>query len=104
MHSEGTVIVLSVCLSVLKLARSKFICSTNDTTYLTHNKGVKFCGIFSETAPLQSQSPSSIVQLLHKLAIFSSTDKRMHILQHMCQGFSNSVYHYYNMVCFYRTL
>ena len=70
----------SVCLSVLKLACSKFIRSTNDTACLMHNKGVKFCGIFSVTAPLQSQSPSSIAQLLHESVIFHSTDKCMHIL------------------------
>ena len=40
MCSEGTV----VGLSVLKLACSKFIPST---MYLTHKKGVKFCGISS---------------------------------------------------------
>ena len=52
MRSEGTVVgfvCLSVCLSVLKPACSKFI--------LTHNKGVKFCGISSEASLLQSYSP-----------------------------------------------
>ena len=52
-------VYLSVCLSMLKLAFSKFIRFTSDTTYQTHNKGEKFCGIFSEIAPFQSQSPSS---------------------------------------------
>ena len=47
-------ICLSVCLSVL--ACNKFICSTNNTTYLTHNKGMEFCGIFSENASLRSYS------------------------------------------------
>ena len=61
---------LSVCLSVLKLACSKFIPSTNGTTYLTHNKGVNFYEISSETAPLQSQSPSGIVRLLCESATF----------------------------------
>ena len=28
-----------------KLACSKFICSTHDTTYLMYNKGVKICEI-----------------------------------------------------------
>ena len=75
MCSEGTVVVLSlsVCLCS-KLACSTFIGSINDTTYLTHNQGVKFCGIFSETAPLQSQSPSNIVRLLRESA---TTDKCM---------------------------
>ena len=51
MRSKGTVVGfvhLSLCLLVWpKLACSKFICSTNDTTYLMHNEGVEFCGIFS---------------------------------------------------------
>ena len=34
--------LLSVCLSMPKLTCSKFICSTNDVAYLTHNEGVKF--------------------------------------------------------------
>ena len=38
MRSEGTVVILSVCLSVLKLACSKFIRSTNGTDYLTRKK------------------------------------------------------------------
>ena len=37
-----------------------------------HNKGVKYCWIFSETAPLQSQSPSSNVWLLHESTISPS--------------------------------
>lgn len=53
MHSEVTVVgfvcLFVVCFSVLKVACSKF---TNDTAYLAHNKD----WIFSETAPLQSQS------------------------------------------------
>ena len=76
MCSEGTVVGF-VCLFVRKLTCGKFIHSTND---IAHNKGVKVCGIFSETAPLQSQSPSSIVRLLHKSAISPSTDKRVCIL------------------------
>ena len=65
---------------MLKLTCSKLIRSTNNTACLTHNKGVKICGIFSKAAPLQSQSPSSIVRLLHESAIFPSTDKYMSIL------------------------
>ena len=74
---------LLVCLFVLKLACGKFIPSTNDTTYLTHNKGVKLCGIFSETAPLQSQSPSNIVRLLRKSAILSACTFCDHVF-HTC--------------------
>ena len=52
-------VVGSVCLSVYlsvtqHLASQMFICSTNDTTYLTGNEGQKVCGVFSENAPLQS--------------------------------------------------
>ena len=70
MRSEGTVIGF-VCLFVLannSLVVSLFILQMTQLT----NKGVKFCGIFS--ALLQSQSPSSIVRLLHvrESAIFSS--------------------------------
>ena len=95
MCSKGTVVgfvCLFVCLSMVKFTCSGFIRSTNDTTYLTHNKGVKFCEIFSETAPLQSQSPSSIVWLLHKSAIFLSTHKHMHILRRMRREFYTSVH------------
>ena len=61
-----------VSLSVPKLA-CKFIRCTNDTAYLTHNEGVKFCGNFSETSPLQSQH----CRLLRESAIFPSNDKVM---------------------------
>ena len=71
---------LSVC-PMPKLACSKFIRSTNDTAYLTHNKGVEFCGIFSETALLQNSSLSRIVQLLCESATFlPSADKCMRIM------------------------
>ena len=69
MRSEGTVIGF-VCLFVLA-NNSRVSLFILQMTQLT-NKGVKFCGIFS--ALLQSQSPSSIVRLLHvrESAIFSS--------------------------------
>ena len=52
---------LSVSLSVPKLAFSKFIHSTNNTSYLTHNnKGAIICGIFSEAAPMQKFSTPSV--------------------------------------------
>ena len=66
MHSEGTVVGF-VCLFVLannSLVVSLFLLQMTQLT----NKGVKFCGISS--ALLQSQSPSSIVRLLHESAIF----------------------------------
>ena len=44
-----------VCLSVTQhLASRTFIRPTNDMTYLTGDEGQKFCGGFSENAPLQS--------------------------------------------------
>ena len=74
MCSEGTVVglvCLLVCLSMLVV--SLFLLQTTQCTlYLTHNKGVKICGIFPETAPLQSQSLSSIVWLLCESAILSA--------------------------------
>ena len=64
MRSEGTVVgvCLSVCLSGLYLAGRAFIRSTNDATYLAGNEMEKFCAILSETSPLQSWSPTGIVQ------------------------------------------
>ena len=50
MRSEGTVVGLSVCLSVLYLAGRAFIRSTNDATYLAGNEVEKFCAILSATA------------------------------------------------------
>ena len=63
MRSEGTV-VGSVCVCVcvcvcesqsvcLLLTFPKFVCLTNDTTYLTGNEGQKFRAVLSENAPLQ---------------------------------------------------
>lgn len=53
MHSEGTVVrFVCPCWNMLVV-----ILSTNDTTYQTHNKGVKICGIFlrnCSVAELQS--------------------------------------------------
>ena len=44
-----------VCLSVTQHLTSRtFIRPTNDMTYLTGDEGQKFCGVFSENAPLQS--------------------------------------------------
>ena len=57
MRSEGTVVgvCLCVCVSVtLNLTSRVSVRLTKDTTYLTGNEGQKICGIFSETAPLQS--------------------------------------------------
>ena len=56
MRSEGTVVgYVCVCVSVtLNLTSRVSVRLTKDTTYLTGNEGQKICGIFSETAPLQS--------------------------------------------------
>ena len=74
MRSEGTVVglsvSLSVCLSGLYLAGRAFIRSTNDATYLADNEVEKVCAILSETSPLQSWSPTGIVQLISAAAIF----------------------------------
>ena len=67
MRSEGTVVGLSVCLSVclsgLYLAGRAFIRSTNDATYLAGNEVGNFCAILSETSPLQSWSPTGIANI-----------------------------------------
>ena len=48
-------VCVSVCLSVTQhLASRMFIRPTNDMTYLAGDEGQKFCGVFSENAPLQS--------------------------------------------------
>ena len=61
--THGNVIVLlSVCLYLNSLVVSLVVLQTTQL-YLMHNRGVKFYGIFSKTAPLHSSSPSSIVQL-----------------------------------------
>ena len=81
MRSEGTVVGLSVCLSVclsgLYLAGRAFIRSTNDATYLAGNEVENFCAILSETSPLQSWSPTGIVQLISAAAIFPRLGTRM---------------------------
>ena len=49
--------VWCVCVSVtLHLTSRMFVRLTNDITYLTGNEGQKICAVFSENAPLQSQS------------------------------------------------
>ena len=78
MHSKGMVIRF-VC--VLKIACSKFICSTNTTTYLMYS--FKNREIFPETALLQSQTPSSTVQLFCESAIFPSAYNRMRNYAHV---------------------
>ena len=48
-------------------------------TYLTGDEGQKFCGVFSENAPLQSYSGSSIVRLL-LIGHFTPRKTRMRII------------------------
>ena len=71
------VVCLSVCLSGLYLAGRAFIRSTNDATYLAGNEVENFCAILSETSPLQSWSPTGIVQLISAAAIFPRLGTRM---------------------------
>ena len=58
MRSEGygSWVCLCVCVSTQRqhLTSRMFIRPTNDTTYLTGNEDQKICGVFSESAPLQS--------------------------------------------------
>ena len=61
----------SVLLSVtLHLTSLVFFRLTNDTTYLTGNEGQNVCAVFSENAPLQSQSTPSIVWLMRSRPFF----------------------------------
>ena len=66
-----------VCLSGLYLAGRAFIRSTSDATYLAGNEVEKVCAILSETSPLQSWSPTGIVQLISAAAIFPRLGTRM---------------------------
>ena len=66
-----------VCLSGLYLAGRAFIRSTNDATYLAGTEVENFCAILSETSPLQSWSPTGIVQLISAAAIFPRLGTRM---------------------------
>ena len=66
-----------VCLSGLYLAGRAFIRSTNDATYLAGNEVENVCAILSETSPLQSWSPTGIVQLISAAAIFPRLGTRM---------------------------
>ena len=61
-----------------------FICLTNDTTYLTGNEGQKFRAVFSENAPLQGYSGSSIERLMHSRPFLSLRKIRMRII--ICGG------------------
>ena len=68
---------VSVCLFVHVQTRLYVVSlfhSTNDTTYLTHNKYVKVCGIFSETAPLQSY-----IVVIYGLKVFLSILQKAHV-------------------------
>ena len=86
MRSEGTIVGLSVCLTGLYLAGRAFIHSTNDATYLAGNEVEKNCAILSETSPLQSLSPTGIVQLTSAAAIFPRLGTRLRTIffEHVC--------------------
>ena len=69
-------VVGSVCVCAPNIVYSSHKPSTNDRTYLTGNEGQKFCGIFSENAPLRA---SSIVRLL-LVGHFTPRKPRMRII------------------------
>ena len=77
-----------VCLSGLYLAGRAFIRSTNDATYLAGNEVENVCAILSETSPLQSWSPTGIVQLISAAAIFPRLGTRMRTIffDHVCSS------------------
>ena len=76
---------MSVCLSGLYLAGRAFIRSTNDATYLAGNEVENICAILSETSPLQSWSPTGIVQLISAAAIFPRLGMRMRTIFFECE-------------------
>ena len=87
MRSEGTVVGLCVCVCVcvclsvtLHLTTRMFVRLTNDTTYLTGNEGRNFRTVFSENAPLQSYSTTTIVRLMPVVAILSLRKMHMRII------------------------
>ena len=60
---------LSVCPGYISLVEGSYgNRSTNDATYLAGNEVEQFCAILSETSPLQSWSPTGIVQLISHMA------------------------------------
>ena len=76
---------------MLKLAYSKFfVLQMTQLTYITHNKSVR---ILPETALLQSQSPCSIVVLLHESAIFPP-----HVHNEVAEGLHFSTSHIFFLV------
>ena len=61
----------------------------NAVTYSAGNEGQKFCGVFSETAPLQRSSTPSIVRPCVQSAIFPAESTQAHYsmgLAPMCQS------------------
>ena len=77
------VVSLSVGLGLNAPVVSSFILHTyNDTAYLTHNKGVKFCGISSAVYSCYT----------YKLTIFPSADKCLCIPE----GFALQCIHYHS--------
>ena len=79
MRSEGY--CSRSCLSVNQhLTSGASVRLENDITYSAGNEGQNFCGVFSETAPLQRSSTSCIVWLSVRSAIFPYAETRMRII------------------------
>ena len=70
---------MCVCYSTSQ-SSPMFVRLTNDTTYLTGDEGQKVRTVFSENAPLQSYSASSIVRLMRSRPFLSLRKMRMCII------------------------
>ena len=71
-------VCLSVCVSVKShLTYGASVRPENAVTYSAGNEGQNICGVFSENAPLQSWSGSSIVRLMRSRPFLSLRKMRM---------------------------
>ena len=76
----GSVCVcVCVCLSVKQhLTYGASVRPENAVTYSAGNEGQKFCGVFSETAPLQRSCTSCIVYMAHRSSAISRNAANAH--------------------------
>ena len=72
-------VCVCVCLSVKShLTSGASVRRENTATYSVDKKGQKFCGIFSETAPLPRSSAPSLERPYIRLAIFPADNMHAH--------------------------
>ena len=73
-------VCLSVCVSVKShLTYGASVHPENSVTYSAGNEGQKYCGVFSETVPLQRYGTCCIVPLPVQSDIFTPRKTRMRI-------------------------